>query len=152
MSAGELTIERTVAADPEAVWAVLSDIEHASDTLSGVTRIEMLSEGPYGVGTRWRETRKMFGKEATEELYVTEADAPHRTVVESDSSGVHYVSVFTLTPADTGTHLTMTFSGTQTSTTVLSKAAWALLGRVGLKAAGKAMTKDLDEIAARAEG
>ena len=98
MSGHQVQIERDVAASPEEVWRVLTDLDHAAETLSGVSRVELLTEGPYTVGTRWRETRKMFGKEATEEMRVTAVEAPARTTVEADSAGVNYVTVFTLTP------------------------------------------------------
>ena len=42
-----------------------------------ITALEMLSEGPFGEGTRWRETRVMFKKEAVEEMWVTGFPPPH---------------------------------------------------------------------------
>ena len=50
------------------------DVEHAADTLSGIGAVEMLTEGPYAVGTRWRETRSMMGMTASEEMEVTEVE------------------------------------------------------------------------------
>ena len=61
-----LTQQSTAA--PEAAWRVLTNIAGAAETLSGVTAVEMLTPGPYAVGTRWRETRRMFGKEETQEM------------------------------------------------------------------------------------
>jgi len=151
MPGHQIEITRDVAASPEAVWTVLTDVHHAAETLTSVTRVEVLTDGPYAVGTRWRETRTMFGKEATEELWVTEVEAPRRTTVEGDSSGVHYVTVFTLSPLPTGTRLAMVFSGEQENPSMLHKAAWVLFGRMGLKASAKMMTRDLEDIAARAE-
>lgn len=52
----------------------------------------------------------MFGKEATEEMWVAEIDAPRRTVVKAHSSGTDYTTTFTLTAAGPGTDLTMAFS------------------------------------------
>lgn len=74
MTSHSITLSRTVNASPEQVWCVFTYIPAAADTLSGVEGIEMLSEPPYGVGTRWRETRTMFGKKATEEMWVTGAE------------------------------------------------------------------------------
>lgn len=151
MPGHQIELTRDIAATPEAVWRVVTDLEHAAETLGSVSRVEMLTDGPYAVGTRWRETRTMFGKEATEELRVTQVEAPHRTTVEGDSSGVHYVTVFTLSPVPTGTRLAMVFSGEQPDPSMLQRAAWALFGRMGLRATAKMMARDLDDIAARAE-
>jgi hypothetical protein len=90
---------------------VLTDVAHADQTLSGVEHVELITEGPYRVGTRWRETRRMFGKEATEQMQVTVAEAPTRTVIEADSSGVHNVTEFTLTLSSAdATRLAMSFT------------------------------------------
>src|SRR5688500_13226555 len=101
MNAHRIYLERLVQARVERVWEVLTDVAHADQTLSGVERVELITEGPYRVGTGWRETRRMFGKQATEQMEVTVAEAPARTVIEADSSGVHYVTEFTLTPSST---------------------------------------------------
>jgi hypothetical protein len=133
----------------ERVCEVLTDVAHADQTLSGV---ELITEGPYRVGTRWRETRRMFGKEATEQMQVTVAEAPTRTVIEADSSGVHYVTEFTLTPSSAdATRLAMSFTTVQGQANLLHKALWRLFGRLGAKASEKVMAKDLQDIAAQAE-
>ena len=62
MTGHQLSLERLVRAPADRVSAVLTDIAHADQTLSGVTQVEPLTEGPYGVGTKWRETRRMFGR------------------------------------------------------------------------------------------
>ena len=140
-----------VRAPAERVWAVLTDIRHADQTLSGVTKVEPLTEGPYGVGTRWRESRRMFGREETQQLEVTLAEEPTRTVIEADSSGVHYVTEFSLTPAGDGTRLRMGFTATQARTNPVQKVLWVLFGTLGAKAAARMMGKDLHDIAVRAE-
>lgn len=152
MTEHQITITRHVAAPPETVWEVLTDVDHAAETLSGVTRVEVLTEGTYAVGTRWRETRRMMGKEETQEMYVTEVEAPARTTIEAETAGVHYVSTFTLSPRDAGTELSMTFGGHQPDPSGLQKLAWTVFGRLGLKMTRKVMVRDLEDIAKRAEG
>ena len=151
MSGHQVQIERDVAASPEEVWRVLTDLAHAAETLSGVSRVELLTDGPYTVGTRWRETRKMFGKEATEEMRVTAVEAPARTTVEADSAGVNYVTVFTLTPTGDGTRLAMAFTARQPDPSRVQKLTWAVFGKLGIKATSKVMARDLEDIARRAE-
>jgi carbon monoxide dehydrogenase subunit G len=145
-------VERTVQAHPQRVWDVLTDVAHADETLSGVTHVELLTEGPYGVGTRWRETRRMFGKETTEEMHVTAAEAPTRTVIEAGSRGVHYVTEFAVAPSDGDvTRLTMSFTAVQAAANPVQRTLGRLFGRLGAKAFEKVMAKDVEDIAARAE-
>jgi len=147
-----IELHRDVEAAPESVWAVLTDLEHAAETLSGVTRVEVLTDGPYRVGTRWRETRTMLGKEATEEMEVTAVEAPVATTIEAESGGVHYRTVFTLAPAAGGARLTMAFSARQPErTSRLQRLIWPVLGRLGVRVSTKVMTRDLEDIARRAE-
>lgn len=151
MTSHSISLSRRVTASPEQVWRVLTDIPGAAETLSGVRRIEMLSGPPYRVGTRWRETRTMFGKTATEELWVSAADAPSSTVVEAESAGTHYVTTFTVTPEGQASLLSMEFSGELVSGSGLHRFLWKAFGKAGLRAVSKTMRADLDDIAVAAE-
>ena len=76
------------------VFRVFSDIPNACERVSGIQQLEVLSEAKSGRGLRWRETRVMFGKEATEEMQITRFDQPSSYVVEAESHGTHYTSRF----------------------------------------------------------
>ncbi len=151
MTSDSIALSRHVAAEPEQVWRVLTDIPGAAGTLRGVDSVEMLSEPPYGVGTRWRETRTMFGKKTTEEMWVAAADAPHSTVVEAESAGTHYTTTFTVEPSGQGSLLKLEFAGKLVSESRWQRILWKAFGRIGLRAASKTMRVDLDDTAAAAE-
>lgn len=59
-----------VSAPPQTVAAAIADIDEYGLWMPNLVRIERLTEENFGVGTRWRETRRMFGREATEEFEV----------------------------------------------------------------------------------
>lgn len=147
----ELTLSREIAATPERVWAIITDLDGTAAVLSGVTRIERLAGPAYGVGTRWRETRTMLGREASEEMEVVGIDEGRSTTIAADAHGVAYRSVLRVEPAATGALLTMSFAGTLQSTSWLQRAAARLTSGLGLAATRKAMQQDLDDIAAAAE-
>lgn len=150
MATNSVVVERLILAAPEAVWHALTDIRGWEGTVSGVERIEVLSSGGFGVGTRWRETRRMLGKETTEELYVTACEPPERYVAEADSHGTHYVSECRLLPAaPERTTVRLTFAAEPAGgvTGVLAK----VFGRLGARTARKALAGDLDDIAAAVE-
>jgi carbon monoxide dehydrogenase subunit G len=151
MTSQSIVLSRSVNAPPEKVWAVIVDIENAATTLSGVDEVEVLGSGPYAVGTRWRETRTMFGTKATEEMWVTAVDAPHRTVVEAESAGAHYTTVFTIEPVGAGSRLNMEFSGGPVKDSRWHALIWRTVGKFGMSAAAKTMRSDLDDIARAAE-
>ena len=61
---------------PARLFRALTDLDDAGAWMAGFVRIERLDAGPLRVGSRWRETRHVFGREATEEFEVTALQAP----------------------------------------------------------------------------
>ncbi len=55
-----------------------TDLAGAPRVVRGIDAVEVLTPGEFGVGTRWRETRTMLGRSATEEMTVT-AMEPQRS-------------------------------------------------------------------------
>ncbi len=145
------SLTQHIHASPEKVWSVISDIPGSAATLSGIDSIQMLSDGPYGEGTRWKETRTMMGRSETVEMWVAQADPPRSTTVKALQGGADYTSRFSLAERDGGTDLTLTFGADVVKPTALSKISMALFGKIGMSMTRKALSKDLAEIAAKAE-
>lgn len=150
MTSRSVVVERRIAAGQGSVWEALTDLRGMERVLSGVSKVDVLTEGAFGVGTRWRETRRMFGKEATEEMWVTACELPERYVVEAESHGTRYVSEWLLRadgPSATTVRMTFTSVASGGLTGLLAK----ILGGVGTRAVSKAIAKDLDEVASAVE-
>ena len=75
----EMTFEKQIQAPPDAVYAALANPDGWHEWMPGLIRIERLTEGEFGVGTQWREVRKMFGKEAAE-VFEVSAVEPGRSI------------------------------------------------------------------------
>ena len=146
-----ISLTQHIHASPDKVWAVISDVPGSAATLSSINAVQMLSDGPYGEGTRWKETRTMMGRAETVELWVAQAEAPRSTTVKAHQSGADYTTRFTLSERDGGTDLTVIFGAEVVKPTLLSKVSMALFGKLGMSVTRKALTKDLAEIAAKAE-
>ena len=108
----QFTVSTHVAAPLERVFEVFTELDKAVERIPGITSLELLSDGPFGNGTRWRETRVIFKKEATEEMWVTGFDPPHGYTVEAQSHGMKYQTEFRFTPQGDGTTVTWDFKGT----------------------------------------
>jgi carbon monoxide dehydrogenase subunit G len=147
----ELNVDREVAASPERVWSIITDLEGYAEVLSGVERTERIDDGQgFGVGTRWRETRVVFGKESTEEMEVTDVEDGHSYTVSSESRGTRYTSMLRVEPIDDDrSRLSMSF-GAQPAATA-SRLLAATIGRAFQGATRKMLQRDLDDIAATAE-
>ncbi|MEV0687187.1 SRPBCC family protein [Nocardia sp. NPDC050378] len=146
-----ITVRREIEAPVQRVWDVLTDLDNAPANLTGIVQVERVAGDTYAVGTRWRETRKVFGKEATEEMTVAEVEPLQRTVILAESGGMRYRSEFTLAPTPTGTALTMTFGG-DSDATGLRALLEKMMSLVGITITRRMMTADLTDIARAAEG
>lgn len=109
------TISTEIVAPREIVFAVISDLAHAAENISAIKKLEMLDDKPVGVGTKFRETRVMMGREATEVLQITAFYPPNGYTVEADSCGAHYQATYRLTPTENGTKLDVEFDCRATS-------------------------------------
>lgn len=80
-------------AQPKAVvWQAICDIEHSNTMIGAILAIEILHQPTEGlIGLKWRETRKMFGKEATEVMWVTKAEDNHYYATRAENHGAVYI-------------------------------------------------------------
>jgi uncharacterized protein YndB with AHSA1/START domain len=106
----EFSIAVDIAAPPERVWAVLSDVERWSEWTPSVTRIERLDHGPLVVGSRAR-IRQPGLLPATWE--VTELRDGHDFTWVTRSPGVRVAGRHGVEPSPQGSRATLSvqFSG-----------------------------------------
>lgn len=140
----QLQVTRQINAPVERVFDVFTDLHNAAERIAGIESVEVLTDGPFAVGTRWKETRKMMGKLATETMWITAVQANRSYTAEAESCGTHYTSTYTFEPIDGGTRVTMTFTGRPM--TLLAK----LVSPLGCLMTGtirKMLIKDMDDLA-----
>lgn len=147
-----LEIQKTIEASPERVFEVFTDIQNAGQSLSGVTKIEMLSDGPTAVGTRWKETRVMFGRDCTEELWISDFEPNSSFTVMSHTCGAEYKSRFDFAPSGTATEVTFTVDCRPLGfvARVMMTLMKPFTGKM-MKSMEEAVAKDIDELKAVAE-
>jgi uncharacterized membrane protein len=146
----KLSVEVIVAAPRPIVWEVVTDIENAATTLSGVERVEVLERpGPGILGLKWRETRTMHGREATETMWITEVRDGSRYATEARSHGAIYRSVVRAEDAPGGTRLGLDFDAEPQN--ALTRVLGAVLAPFLRRALERALLKDLEDLKAAAE-
>lgn len=142
------TLTERIDAPPERVFEFFSDVAAAPERIDGITSVEVLTDGPVGVGTRFRESRVMFGKEHTETLEFVAFDPPRSYGVDCESSGVLFVSRFTFEPDGAGTRVTMDMRSKSLTLKARLMTPMMLLCAGAVK---KAMQQDLADIKRAAE-
>lgn len=134
-----------IKAPKESVWNAVTDIEHAADRIRAIEKVEVLARPQDGlVGWKWRETRTMFGKTATEVMWITAATAPDAYETRAESHGSIYRSRIALEEHGGGTRLTMEFAGEPVS--LGARIMWRLTGFMFKGSMRKALQQDLRDI------
>jgi len=134
------TVVRTIHAPVERVFEAVSDPSRFAEIADDVTRIEFLSDQREGVGTKFRETREMRGKEQQATLKITEMVQNDSVRFISDEHGTVWDSVFRLRPVGAGTELTLTMEARAHQ--LLPK----LLNPLIKGMIAKALAKDMDSV------
>lgn len=101
----KLTITKRIERPVAAVFGVFTDLANAPKRIHGIKKLEVLTPGPVGVGTRFRETRIMFKREATEEMWITAFEPNRSYSVGGESCGCKFLTEFRFTPEGGGTRV-----------------------------------------------
>ena len=104
----QVTTDRVINAPLERVFETISTTEGFSNAVPHIVSVEILSEQRRGLGTRFRETRVMRGREATTELEVTEYVENKHVRYVSDAGGTIWDTVFSVEPEGDATRMRMT--------------------------------------------
>jgi hypothetical protein len=89
-----------------AIWAAIANIENASETISGIKKIEVLEKPANGlVGLKWRETRMLFGKPATVEKWITDAAENEFYKTRAEDGGFVFLTTKSISESSGGNTL-----------------------------------------------
>ena len=143
-------VAENIKASRERVWEIITDIEHAAETISAITKLTVLERPAAGfIGLKWTETRVMFGKEATETMWISAAEENHWYETTAESHGSIYNSRLEIRDAGDGVELSMSFKTTPTSLFARIMSVTSFLFNGTIK---KAFQQDLQDIKRIAEG
>lgn len=91
------------------VWMTITNIRGFQKIISGVEKIEILSEPANGlVGLKWRETRMYFGKPAAIDKWITDAVENELYKTRAEMDGFIFLTTMSISGFDGNTKLTST--------------------------------------------
>jgi carbon monoxide dehydrogenase subunit G len=96
-----------IACPPKRIFEFITDSNDAPRIVPSVKSSIKLTDGPIKVGTRYRETRLMHGKEQSAELEVSEYAEPNVYAMRNVTSGIETVYRYTLKPEKDGTRINL---------------------------------------------
>lgn len=142
------SVAKYVDAPPSLVFQLFTDLEHAPERVSGISRLDILTPGPVGIGTRFRESRRILGHEATEEMEITAFEPGRHFDVRSRSGGTEYRASYRFSPEGAGTRVEVDFESEPLS---LAARLMAPLSRSVTGTMKKYVVQDLDDLRRLAE-
>jgi uncharacterized protein YndB with AHSA1/START domain len=141
-----ITVSRQFPQPAELVFAAMTNFHDAADNITAITSMEVIADGEIGEGTIIRETRKMFGREHTESMTITDWQPPRHYVTECGSCGAHYRTKVSCSPLPDGTEVSLTM--TITPQTFMARVMGAVMSPLMKGQIHKAFMQDLDDVAA----
>jgi hypothetical protein len=131
-------------APPDRLWAVASDFARAPERIKAITKVEMLTPGPVGAGTRFREWRGRHGVD----MEVAAWSPPRSYSLRGYAMGTEFLSEIRCVPDGAGSRVEMEIHvRPKTFGAKLLSPLMALMS----KGMVKMCAKDLVDIAAAAE-
>ena len=97
-----------IARSPRDVFEVLSDPTRAGEFLDNIKASAKLTDGPISVGTKFRETRVVNGKEASADLLVSAFEPYTHFGISTEAEGIKVEYHYRLSPEGDGTRLEWT--------------------------------------------
>lgn len=147
----KVSVAVTIEGTKEAIYQAITDIEHSVDRIDGILKIEVLEKPESGfVGFKWRETRIMFGKEATEVMWVTDVEENKGYRTRAESHGAVYISSFDIEEQGDTCILTMGFESQ--AVRLMGKLMDGIFGKMMAKSTERELMKDLEDIKKHIEG
>ncbi len=141
----KVQVQRVIQAPIDRVWEVFTDIAGAPKAIKGIDSVDLLSDVPFGPGFRWRETRTIFGRSASEEMWVTDAQPLLRYEVAASSHGTDYLSTYTFDEVPGGVAVVLVFAGEPRS--AVAKGMNLLTGWAAKGSVAKMLRQDMDDLA-----
>jgi hypothetical protein len=127
-----VSVSARIDAPITSVFDRFTDLDHVIDAVSGIVAIERLTDGDFGLGTRWRETRHLLGRQDWAEMEVTAFDRYRGYTITHRKAGVRIETAFTFEPVDTGTLVAIEFAleAVHVPAALLTPVNWVIAGKV----------------------
>ena len=90
---------------PQEVFDFITDSDNAPKVVPSVKSMVKLTDGPVRIGTRYRETRLMNGKEQSAELEVVAYEPNQKYAMKNVTEGIEIVYRYTFHPEAGGTRV-----------------------------------------------
>ncbi len=140
-----ISVDIKIEKPKQAVWSAITDIKNCEKMISNILDLKILHQPESGlVGLKWEETRLMFGKQASETMWITESVENEYYCTRAESHGCIYITRLSLKESGPNTVLSMSFGGE--TQTLLAQIASAVMSIFITRTMQRLLLKDLEDI------
>ena len=127
-----ITVSNQIEAPVAEVFERFTDLDGSATRVTGIKAIEMLTTGPFGRGTRWRETREVLGRLDTAEMEVTAFERNRTYTITHHKLAARIETIFTFAALNGGTRVNVELSlmGPGLPPGLLAPVEWAIASTV----------------------
>ena len=147
----KIKVEVPIQGSNEDIWKIITDIENSPINITAIEKVDIHNNpGNSLVGLKWTETRTLFGKTATETMWITETEKNNYYKTSAESHGAVYKTIMQIFEKEGETYLGMEFSSEAQS--FGAKMMAGIFGLIFKNATKKALHRDLIDIKKVVEG
>jgi len=126
------------------VFTASIDLDQLTERIPHIESIERVTDGPVGLGTRFRETRIVMKERHTEEMEFTTLEPHQGDTLHASSCGCADVTTCRFEPEGHGTRMSMDMTATPLNT--VARATAGVMGLFMKGAMRKALQRDLESL------
>jgi len=146
----KIQVSIDILASPRKIWESITDVNAWQSMIRGIEKIEFLNQPKEGlVGLKWKETRILFGKPATEIMWITAAEPDKGYTVNAESHGARYITELSIEQMTGHCRLIQEFQSIPQ--TLGARILAFLFGTMMKKSVIKAFESDLEDMKAAIE-
>ncbi|CAD7839266.1 hypothetical protein S1OALGB6SA_1635 [Olavius algarvensis spirochete endosymbiont] len=132
------------------IWESITNFNSWQSMIRGIEELEILNQPREGlVGLKWKETRTLFGKPATEIMWITAVEPGKSYTVNAESHGARYITKLSIEQMNNSCRLIQDFQSIPQ--TLGARILAFIFGAMGKKSIIKAFESDLADIKAAIE-
>ena len=127
-----VTVTSQIEAPVDRTFAMFTDLDNATEHVSAIKEVEMMTTRGFELGTRWLETREVLGRLDSAEMEVTAFEKNKSYTITHHKAGTRVDTVFTFEPSGTGTQVSIEFGLDSQGLPpgLLAPVSWAIAGKV----------------------
>ena len=150
--ASKISINQEFKGSIEKTWSTLIDLDRYPSRVKSYEAIEWLTSEKSGVGAKWQQTRKVYGKNHTQTIDVVEWREPTSFAMTATEAGAIYLTRYSLGESKDGETTDVSASFEVQPNNLFSKIFVKLIGKKILGSTRETLQNDLSDLANAEEG